>query len=121
MKNQLAIDHIDLEKSLNAKGFVHLRGMLTKQQCLDLQKLYSENIYRSVITMERYRFGKGEYKYFQYPLPEVIQTLRSEIYESLVPIANAWMKNLGIEKIYPVSHAEFIEECHQAGQLRPTP
>jgi hypothetical protein len=121
MKNQMAIDRAELEKSLNTKGFVNFRGLLTRQQCLDMQKLYSENIYRSVINMERYRFGKGEYKYFQYPLPELIQTLRSELYESLVPIADGWMKNLGIEKVYPASHAEFIEECHQAKQLRPTP
>jgi hypothetical protein len=78
-------------------------------------------MYRSVINMQRYRFGKGEYKYFSYPLPPSIQKLRESFYKPLVPIANSWMQQLNVDVSYPKSHAELISLCHTKKQVRPTP
>ena len=71
--------------------------------------------------MSRHGFGCGEYRYFKYPLPDVLQALRTTLYEKLAPIANEWNQQMGIEVRFPVMHADFIERCHRAGQLRPTP
>ena len=71
--------------------------------------------------MERHRFGLGEYKYFQYPLPELLQNLRTELYPYLVPVANQWMEALKMGKTFPVTHSALLEECARHGQLKPTP
>jgi uncharacterized protein len=108
--------------SLNEKGFAHLSDILSPEECKQLKSLYGkEDIFRSVINMQRYRFGKGEYKYFSYPLPKILQTTRERFYEKLVPVANDWMQKLGIAINYPSKHNEFIDECHSKKQLRPTP
>jgi uncharacterized protein len=120
--NLSSVDWSAATENLNSKGFSLLREVLTAKECEELQSLYShEAIYRSVINMERYRFGKGEYKYFKYPLPPVIQEVREYFYGKLVPIANAWMENLGIENHYPQTHEEFLKVCHSKNQNRPTP
>src|SRR5687768_1638524 len=112
----------EVSNALNEKGFAHLSDILSKDECLQLQTLYGkEDLFRSVINMQRYRFGKGEYKYFSYPLPKILQTIREKFYEKLVPIANDWMTKLGIPINYPFRHKDFIEECHSKKQLRPTP
>lgn len=80
-----------------------------------------EGIFRSRIVMARHGFGRGEYKYFRYPLPGIISNLRTEVYPHLVPIANRWNAAMGLNARYPKKHAAFIERCHEAGQLRPTP
>jgi hypothetical protein len=77
--------------------------------------------FRSRVVMLRHGFGRGEYKYFRYPLPEILQGLRSSLYERLAPVADLWNQQMGIEVRYPARHADFIERCHKAGQLRPTP
>ena len=111
-----------MAQSLNEKGYAHLKEVLTENQCADLRKMYGEpNRFRNVINMQRYRFGKGEYKYFSYPLPELLNRLREEFYLKLFPVANDWMKKLGIDIEYPSSHQEFLNTCHHAQQLRPTP
>jgi hypothetical protein len=113
---------VELAAALNAKGYVHLKKVLTQRQCEDLQALYNEpKLFRSVINMQRYRFGRGEYKYFNYPLPDLLSELRRHFYVKLFPIANDWMQKLGIDITFPSSHEEFIAQCHQAGQHRPTP
>jgi uncharacterized protein len=117
----LKITQKEIEDALNEKGFVHLKQVLSREQCLMFQSLYDKENFRSVINMQRYRFGKGEYKYFSYPLPGLLQTLREEFYKQLSPIANRWMKTLGIEISYPQNHADFIKECHEKNQGRPTP
>lgn len=107
---------------LNTKGFSIVPSVLSKSECQSLMGHYDQSdLYRTVINMQRYRFGKGEYKYFKYPLPETVQTLRQELYKPLAPIANEWMKNLKIQESFPLSHEAFIEKCHQQNQLRPTP
>jgi len=72
-------------------------------------------------VMERHGFGRGEYKYFSYPLPDLIQALRTSVYPQLVPLANRWNEAMGSNVRYPATHAEYIERCHQAGQDKPTP
>jgi len=87
-----------------------------------LTTLYShDELYRSRVVMARHGFGRGEYKYYGYPLPEVIGNLRDVVYPHLVPIANRWNEIMRIDTRYPPYHAEFIDRCHAAGQLRPTP
>src|SRR5258708_18386725 len=78
-------------------------------------------VFRSRVVMSRDGFGRGEYRYFAYPLPDLIQTLRTPLYPPLVPIANAWHERMGIDVRFPPVHSEFIARCHDAGQTRPTP
>ena len=77
--------------------------------------------FRSHIIMARHGFGRGEYKYFAYPLPDKVAGLRTALYSRLVPIANRWNESMGIDVRYPEVHADFITRCHKAGQTRPTP
>ena len=96
--------------------------MLSPDECAHVRGFYDDGeLFRSVINMQRYRFGKGEYKYFSYPLPPIIQALREQIYPQLVPLANAWMKYLNIDHVYPANHAELIALCRAKNQSRPTP
>lgn len=121
MKKINSLHWNEIHEALNQKGFAHIDELLTKQECDALKQLYTQPIYRSVINMQRYRFGMGEYKYFNYPLPETIQSLREGFYPKLSTIANLWGSLLGIETTYPSSHTDFISVCHQKNQNRPTP
>jgi uncharacterized protein len=128
-KNQNAIlDRIDeieqteLTADLNAFGCSTITGLLSPDQCEDIARLYPESDpFRSHIHMARHGFGKGEYKYFCYPLPAAIAALRQALYPKLVPVANAWNERMGIDTRFPQKHAEYLQQCHAAGQLRPTP
>lgn len=112
----------DKHQTLNEKGYAILPDLLSRDECENLIGMYNESSrYRSVINMQRYRFGKGEYKYFNYPLPPVIQSLRANLYEGLAPLANEWMQKLSIDIQYPAHHADFINQCHAKNQNRPTP
>lgn len=107
---------------MNDTGHAILDKILTPEDCNELKSLYDQNgLYRKTINMERYRFGLGEYKYFSYPLPFIVEQLRQTIYPHIAAIANKWMEVLGIETRFPVSHNELIELCHAHGQNRPTP
>lgn len=109
-------------ESLNEKGYAVLPKMLSDEECKQLAASYNDvNLYRSVINMKRYQFGSGEYKYFKYPLPEIITELRQSVYPYLANVANDWMDKLGIQKTFPSQLDELLEICHQAGQNRPTP
>ena len=109
-------------KCLNEQGSAMLSGVLSSEECQELAGLYDdEGLFRSRVVMGRHGFGRGEYKYFSYPLPEIIQGLRIALYPKLVPVANDWNRAIGIDIRYPAVHAEFIQRCHDAGQLRPTP
>lgn len=122
MKDLLTIDWNKIELDLNEKGYSKLDNLLAKDECLKIIDLYNDgNLYRSVISMKRYRFGLGEYKYFKYPLPEIIQKLREEIYPKLAGFANTWMKVLNIATQFPDNHKALIEQCNLHRQLRPTP
>ncbi len=122
MKILKQFDQAEVRSSLDRQGFARLRAVLTPSQCDFIRALYDqENLFRSTINMERYRFGKGEYKYLSYPLPYLIESMRGEFYPLLVPIANDWMEKLQLEFRYPDDHQEFLSLCHENGQRRPTP
>lgn len=111
----------EIADHLNEKGFAVMPGILSNEDCANLIQQYSQpEIYRKTISMERYRFGKGEYKYFKYPLPEIIQTIRQSVYPYLVPVANGWMKMLNIDKTFPASFDELQAFCRQHKQIYPT-
>jgi uncharacterized protein len=115
-------DWAGVERALDAGGNAVLRRLLTADQCRQLAALYSrEEGFRSTVVMARHGFGRGEYKYFSYPLPPLLQDLRQALYPTLVPIANRWNQRLGIAVRYPATLTEFLDRCHRAGQLRPTP
>lgn len=117
-----AVDWTSAETSLDAYGYAVVQNLLSPAQCDALAAQYErDSLYRSRIVMSRHGFGRGEYKYFAYPLPALIATLRSTIYPHLVPIANRWNETMGIGVRYPNSHAAFLKRCHDAGQIRPTP
>ena len=108
-------------EELHDKGFTIVRNILNKQECSTLIADYdSGEAYRKTVNMKRYRFGLGEYKYFQYPLPELIAKLREGVYAGIVPVANGWMKELGIRKTFPSTHREMKALCKDHGQEKPT-
>ncbi len=107
---------------MNEKGYSHTSGVLTAEECYEFIRQYdNEALYRKTINMERYRFGLGEYKYYQYPLPELIQQLRENVYPKLAPIANNWMRVLNIDQHFPENLEQLLELCHSKNQHRPTP
>ncbi len=115
-------DWASVVESLDARGNAVLPGLLSQAECKFLIGMYDEDErYRTRIVMAKHGFGSGEYKYFSYPLPGLLASLRSELYQSLAPIANRWNEALGIDVRYPVELEAFIERCHAAGQRRPTP
>lgn len=122
IKEQLAkIDWQGCNDQLNDRGFVLVPGSLDLEQCDKLCALYDQpDLYRKTVQMERYRFGQGEYKYFDYPLPGMLEKLRETLYPKLAPTANLWMNALGIEKRFPDSFSELQAQCHAAGQHKPT-
>jgi uncharacterized protein len=118
-----AIDGVRLAADLDAEGWSILEGLLTPAECRELTALYDrdEAVFRSRVVMARHGFGRGEYKYFDYPLPDLLATLREALYARLVPIANRWHMAMDNQVRFPGRHAHFIERCHAAGQRRPTP
>ena len=107
---------------LDANGSAVIEGLLTPGECRDLIALYDdENFFRSRIVMARHGFGSGEYKYFAYPLPALIGDLRGALYARFAPLANDWNAAMKLPRRYPDAHEAFLEECHAAGQKRPTP
>ena len=112
--------HITAE--LDTQGCAVLKGLLTPEQCRATAALYpSDAGFRSRIVMGRHGFGRGEYKYFAYPLPDLIGELRPALYAHLQGTANRWNEVMGIDIRYPAEHAAFLKRCHEAGQARPTP
>lgn len=117
----LAIDWEAITEEMNDKGFAIIPKLLSNEQCEELKRNYDNpDRYRKTVVMERYRFGLGEYKYFNYPLPNLIQNIRESIYPKLVPIANAWMRALNIATTFPDSFQEFQALCHNNNQTQPT-
>jgi uncharacterized protein len=107
---------------LDAQGWAVLPGLLTEAQCDDVAALYdADDGFRSRVVMARHGFGKGEYRYFAYPLPRLVQAFRAALYPPLALIANRWHERMGILVRFPASHEEFVARCHAGGQVRPTP
>jgi len=117
-----ALDWDAITQDLDAQGCATIPGLLSAAECDALAARYDEDaLYRSHIVMGRHGFGRGEYKYFRYPLPPLVQALRTALYPHLVPVANRWHAAMGIERQFPPEHAVFLDACHRAGQRRPTP
>jgi uncharacterized protein len=117
-----AFESSRISEHLDAYGWAMLPTLLTASESAAIAGLYEDDSrFRSHIVMARHGFGRGEYKYFSYPLPDKIADLRTALYSRLVPIANRWNGLMGIDVCYPEKHADFIARCHQAGQTRPTP
>jgi len=112
----------EIAEELDAQGCAVIEKLLVPQECEALTSLYpGDGVFRSRVVMARHGFGRGEYKYFSYPLPRIVADLRTSIYFRLAPIANRWHHAMGIDVRFPARHADFIERCHAAGQTRPTP
>jgi hypothetical protein len=111
-----------VDSDLNEYGGAVLEQLLTPDECESVTAMYPDDApFRSRVVMARHGFGRGEYKYFRYPLPKLVEDARTHLYPRLVPIANRWNEALRIDVRYPAKHAEFLERCHDAGQRRPTP
>jgi hypothetical protein len=117
-----ALDWPRIAADLDEYGCACLERVLTPDDCAALASLYScDEVFRSRVVMSRHGFGRGEYQYFSYPLPTLVQGLRTALYRELATIANQWNQSMGIADRFPDNHAEFIRRCHDAGQVRPTP
>jgi hypothetical protein len=117
-----AIDGARVAGELDAQGAALIAGLVTAAECRALAALYDhDEPFRSRVVMASHGFGRGEYRYFAYPLPALVAQLRSQLYPMLVPIANRWSAELGQAVSYPDDHASFLTRCHAAGQTRPTP
>jgi hypothetical protein len=116
------LDWQRITSELDQNGCAVLERVLPREMCESLAQTYEdEHLFRSRIVMARHGFGRGEYKYFRYPLPEHIFTLRTELYARLAPIANRWNESMAMEVRYPDQHRAFLDRCHRAGQIQPTP
>lgn len=117
-----AYDWKALAGELDSFGCAVLTKLLAPEECRAIVGLYpDESHFRSHVVMARHGFGKGEYRYFKYPLPDLLGGLRTALYPRLADIANEWNVRMGIDERYPDEHASFLKQCHAAGQMRPTP
>ena len=118
--NTITWDHVSHE--LDAQGNTVVERLLAPEECETLAALYSHSeLFRSRVVMGQHGFGRGEYKYFAYPLPGIVTALRTALYPHLVSIANRWNRTMNIAVRYPEQHADFLDRCHHAGQMKPTP
>jgi hypothetical protein len=117
-----ALDWTSMASALDGHGCVTTGALLSAEECAALAQTYGADApFRSRVIMARHGFGRGEYKYFAYPLPEVVAALRGALYPPLADIANRWNEALGIALRYPRDHAAYLARCHRAGQAKPTP
>jgi len=117
-----ALDWVRVSHELDASGNAVVKNLLTPPECEALAAFYeAEDSFRSRVVMGRHGFGRGEYKYFAYPLPDIVADLRAGLYPHLVPVANRWNELMRLDVVYPARHAEFLVRCRAAGQDRPTP
>jgi len=111
----------EITEAMHQHGYAIIPALLSDNQCEELKESYdSSHLYRKEVDMARYRFGQGQYKYFEYPLPTLIQTLRISIYPYLAPIANAWFRVLNLDRQFPPSHEKLLQECHVNNQIKAT-
>ena len=117
-----ALDWNRVSQNLDNYGNATLEHILDADDSKALAELYQHSdLFRSRVVMGQHGFGRGEYKYFSYPLPDIVEKLRTSLYWRLAPVANRWNTAMGVEVRYPKTHAEFIARCHHAGQAKPTP
>jgi hypothetical protein len=117
-----ALDWTTISSDLDSFGCGTTGALLTRGECVTLAQSYAEDeSFRSRIIMARHGFGRGEYKYFAYPLPDIVAALRSALYPPLAAIASRWNAATGADAAYPADHAAYLQRCHKAGQTKPTP
>jgi hypothetical protein len=117
-----AVGWQQVSKDLDAEGNAVIKHILSPDECDEVCTLYDRGeLFRSTVVMERHGFGRGEYRYFRYPLPDLIRDLRTEIYPHLATIANRWSEAMGIHIRFPATHNKYLQRCHEAGQNKPTP
>ncbi len=117
-----SVDWLRVEADLDVHGAAVIEKLLAPEVCRELIGLYArDDRFRSRVVMARHGFGRGEYKYFAYPLPRIVADLRKTLYPPLARIANRWNEALRLDVRYPATHAEYLERCHAAGQCKPTP
>ena len=117
-----ALGWVDITERLDAQGCAVVSGLLSEQESNAVAALYADKQrFRSRVVMARHGFGRGEYQYFSYPLPDLVASLRTALYPHLREVANRWNQAMGIDVRYPREHAAFLKRCHGAGQVRPTP
>jgi hypothetical protein len=117
-----ALDWAAIISGLDDCGCATIGSLLTTEECTALAASYgSDQLFRSRIIMARHGFGRGEYKYFAYPLPQIVAALREALYPPLAELANRWNKAMGVEVVFPSTHAAYLRRCHAAGQKKPTP
>src|SRR5947209_7075104 len=123
-----AVDQVDqahwtaIAASLDERGYAVLPGLLDGAECRELAALYADDsAFRSRVVMARHNFGSGEYKYLRYPLPVSVEWLRQALYPALAPVANHWHERMGLPGRFPATLGAYLDRCHAAGQLRPTP
>lgn len=118
----MTMDWTHVSADLDAQGWSILPALLDRAQCDAMAARYDSGAgFRSHVVMARHGFGRGEYRYFSYPLPPLVQALRTSLYPRLAPLANRWHARMALETRFPEDHAAFLDRCHAAGQLRPTP
>src|SRR5436305_2282787 len=117
-----ALGWTDISASLDQFGCATTGPLLSADECAAISSRYDdEKIYRSRVIMARHGFGRGEYKYFAYPLPDILASLRAALYPPLAEIANRWNGQMGVAQRFPTDHAAYLKRCHAAGQVKPTP
>ncbi|HXR58603.1 MAG TPA: 2OG-Fe(II) oxygenase [Burkholderiales bacterium] len=122
MRRIEALDWDGIAASLDVEGCARIEALLSPAECRETAALYSSAArFRSKVVMARHGFGRGEYQYFNYPLPDLVAGLRTAIYPRLAPVANRWNEAMGIDTRFPAKHAEYLKRCHKAGQRKPTP
>ncbi|QHS56013.1 2OG-Fe(II) oxygenase [Mucilaginibacter sp. 14171R-50] len=116
------VDWARVTQSMHIRGYAKIPGILSANECDELVSQYAQpDLYRKTIVMEHHGYGLGQYKYYSYPLPGIVQQLREQVYPHIAPIANKWMEVLNIDKRFPDTLSELTQLCHQHNQLRPTP
>jgi len=121
IENIESLDWDSITTNMHNQGYALIENFLSDALCSVVKANYSnERLYRKTVNMQRFRFGLGEYKYFTYPLPNLIQLMRAQFYPYLVPIANTWFRVLNIDTQFPNSHAELLAQCQQSGQEKAT-
>jgi len=122
LMTKLSLDWATTTEELDKKGFASVSSFLSSEICDEFIENYKkQGLYRKTVVMERHRSGLGKYKYFEYPLPGVVQTIREELYPKLAPIANSWMKQLRMETRFPETFGDLQSLCRQNNQTKPTP
>lgn len=115
------LDGVNVDETLFALGYARVPRLLSAEECRLLRSYYDDDsLFRSRVVMERHNFGRGEYKYFAYPLPAPIANLRDSLYTQLAPLANRWNERLGLSQRYPMAQQQYLLECKEHGQTRPT-